>query len=646
MSQLPTSKSGAPGSDPSDADLLATRIEGRSRSIEQRVDVDAGTLLVPSQGGQGTEAREPVAAFEKRYTFRRELGRGGMGEVRLLLDHTIGREIALKVMRGERSGDPSRAIRFIREARVQGQLEHPSVVPVYELAKDHEGNLYFTMKRIRGSALNDILKGRVSPKPSQRRLLEALHRVAQTLAFAHNRGVVHRDLKPANIMLGDFGEVYVLDWGLAKILHGDEAELSEQPSESAEELGTQPISDSGTDFQTIAGDVLGTPGYMAPEQLRGSAALDGRADVYSLGTVLYEILVGQRLHQGDSIAAIAFSTMSKELAQGELPQAAPELAELCVRALSLQAEDRIDASTFAESLRSYLDGDRDLALRAKASAQHVTAAKTALEAPGTEEAQRRNAMKEVNAALAMDPDNEEARHLFYTLLTKPPEEVPAEVKEELRVARLKAKRVGLRAAALVYLSFTAMVPIVLYLGVKNWWAFAAEGIAIATCFGLTVFHLRDTEPHIPLDHLVAATLTVAVSMVLLGPFMLVPSLALANTTSYAIATYDRRTRHAVVAGGCVALILPVIVHYAGWVPSTFAVIDGEIIVRSLMFELTPTGALVFLSVVHVPTIIGAGWYIGKMKAAHAELEEASRVMAWQLAQMAPQRRDESEQPGG
>src|SRR5262249_11894390 len=158
----------------------------------------------------------------ERYLPRELLGRGGMGEVRLCRDVTIGRDVALKVVR-PRSGAPTpvHQRRFVREARVQGQLEHPAIVPVYDAGVDPDGALYFTMKRVRGESLSDVLRAlrggdpKAAQRTSQRRLLTLFSQVCMAVQFGHEKGVVHRDLKPENLMLGDFGEVYLLDWGLA-----------------------------------------------------------------------------------------------------------------------------------------------------------------------------------------------------------------------------------------------------------------------------------------------------------------------------------------------------------------------------------------------------------------------------------------------
>src|SRR6185503_1514109 len=199
-------------------------------------------------------------------------------------DARIGRRVALKQLRsggGTTSGSGDRA-RFVREARIQAQLEHPAMVPVYEMGKTPDGGEYFTMKRVRGRTLADVLAElkegapETAARTSQRRLLTAFSSVCLAVQYAHERGVLHRDLKPANLMLGDFGEVYVLDWGVAKLF--------------GEADGGEAIEDTGGEgVQTVAGSIFGTPGYSAPEQVSGRPT-DPRSDVYALGAILFEIL--------------------------------------------------------------------------------------------------------------------------------------------------------------------------------------------------------------------------------------------------------------------------------------------------------------------------------------------------------------------
>ena len=221
-----------------------------------------------------------------RYLLRGLQAEGGIGQVWLAFDTELNREVALKVLRRTALSEPVLEARFINEARVTGRLQHPGIVPVYELAFDGEQQPidqppFYTMRLVKGRTLTEaISEYHAKDRPSlveRATLLTAFVSVCNTVAYAHARGVVHRDLKPANIALGDFGEVVVLDWGFAKVV--GQADLPP---------GATPPLDSR---QTSAGQVLGTPAYMAPEQADGQCGI--QSDVYGLGAILYELLTGQ-----------------------------------------------------------------------------------------------------------------------------------------------------------------------------------------------------------------------------------------------------------------------------------------------------------------------------------------------------------------
>ncbi len=267
-----------------------------------------------------------------------------MGEVVLARDGQLNREVAIKRLRAAEPNDRQIA-RFLREARIQGRPEHPAIPPVHELGRDATGRPYFAMKRLSGVTLAAVLAEQPA-SVTRARLLRAFAEVCLAVEFAHTRGVLHRDLKPENIMLGEFGEVYVLDWGVAKVVgDGPEAD-AELASGDAEGVAT------------IAGQVIGTPGYMAPEQLRGEADLDARADVYALGCVLFEILAGEPLHPRRRGA----DAPPPPTARSPGVDVPPELEQACARATAAERADRFaTARELGEHVQRYLDGDRDVA---------------------------------------------------------------------------------------------------------------------------------------------------------------------------------------------------------------------------------------------------------------------------------------------
>jgi serine/threonine-protein kinase len=319
---------------------------------------DASTI---ADGTPASEAASASTTPDPRYTLGKVIGRGGMGEVRIARDRRVDRDVAIKVLRGERRSEDAIA-RFLREARVQGRLEHPAIVPVHDLGVDPAGEPYFVMKRLAGVTLADVVRTGDALWP-KRRLLARLVDVCLAVEFAHTRGVIHRDLKPANVMLGDFGEVYVLDWGLARIADDDPTGPDDPSPDHAGIVLADLRATSDSSGHTVAGALLGTPGYMAPEQMRGEA-VDKRADVYALGLVLYEIVtrVPAIPTGGDAFEATLAATCFRPSAVA--PDIAPELDDICAHATAADRAARLPtARALADRIQAYLDGDRDLARR-------------------------------------------------------------------------------------------------------------------------------------------------------------------------------------------------------------------------------------------------------------------------------------------
>lgn len=241
-----------------------------------------------------------------RYDDLGELGAGGMGEVRKIRDRTLNRTLAMKIIHSQKLSKQNVRARFIEEAQIGAQLQHPNIIPIHEMGQLNDGRLYFTMKEVKGRSFGEAIKEvhdaienkrwRITKSGwSFRRLINAFHDVCKAVAYAHSKGVLHRDLKPENIMLGEYGEVLVVDWGIAKVLGGKDWAV-----ETGELDGVFTDRSLGANT-TRLGQVAGTPAYMSPEQARGEIdKLDGRTDVYALGAILYEILTGSPAYQGKS----------------------------------------------------------------------------------------------------------------------------------------------------------------------------------------------------------------------------------------------------------------------------------------------------------------------------------------------------------
>jgi serine/threonine-protein kinase len=293
------------------------------------------------------------------FAIREELGRGGMGIVLVCRDHALSRDLAVKILRQEHQGNPVAEQRFLEEAQITGQLQHPGVVPVHQVGRLRDRRPYFTMKLVRGQTLAVLLQGRTDPGQDRPRFLAVFQQVCQTLAYAHARRVVHRDLKPLNVMVGAFDEVQVMDWGLAKVLAENSAGSTGLGPADGDEIHT--VRTEAPETASRTGTVLGTPAYMAPEQARGAVdRLDERCDVFGLGAILCEILTGQPPYAGEAIAEVYHQAQQGDLSGArsrlEACGADGELVRLAQHCLAADAAARPrDAGAVARALMAHLN---------------------------------------------------------------------------------------------------------------------------------------------------------------------------------------------------------------------------------------------------------------------------------------------------
>jgi serine/threonine-protein kinase len=337
---------------------LAETLGGVPRVLLRATDQESGPTPVERTD---SSALPPPADRPGKYQLFGEIARGGMGAVLKARDPDLGRELALKVLLEQHKDQPELVRRFLEEAQIGGQLQHPGIVPIYELGAFADRRPFFAMKLVRGRTLASLLEERGTPGHDLPRFLSIFEQIAQTVAYAHARGVIHRDLKPTNVMVGAFGEVQVMDWGLAKVLPRGGAADGAVPGEP-EPTETVVATARGDSDHSRAGSVMGTPAYMAPEQARGEVeAIDERADVFALGSILCEVLTGRPAFTGRTSGEIqrqaARGATADALARLDGCGAEAELVAVARRCLAAERDDRPrDAGEVARATTAYLGG--------------------------------------------------------------------------------------------------------------------------------------------------------------------------------------------------------------------------------------------------------------------------------------------------
>ena len=670
--------------------------DGSPRGHDTLHDIDAA-------GTGGAASAFAVGGFAERYERGEPLGAGGMGVVQAWRDRATGREVAMKTIRAP--DERSAALRFAREARVQAQLEHPSIVPVYDVGIDPGGALYFTMKRVRGHSLQRVLADGEASGYSLRKLLTVMARVARTLEYAHRRGVINRDLKPANLMLGEFDEIYVLDWGIARVCDAPAAAPSSSSASPASPsaavvtlparpsttspasslppagapiapapfelsadrtLPTMPLEppalgpaaliahaaagahrllDSSQRPKTGVGQVLGTPGYLAPEQLEDPESVDHRCDIYALGAILFEILAGERLHHAQTYDGVLISTLELDGASpaDRAPDrnVPPELdALVCAATRRDPAARPASAAELADAIDAYLDGDRDLARRRELSAAAASDAHRALvasraAATDDEPALRASAVRDVGRALALDPDNALARTTLLHALTEPARVMPPAAEAAYHAGAIQSVQVSARSASLALLSYAAYVPFILWMGVRRPWLFAATIAVTIGVVALTYAHYRRPSPRmtLPWSHVLLSSFALSLGMSLFGPLLLLPSLVVITGVAY-VATFDR-TAIACILPLAAVIFVPLALQLAGVLPPSYDFADGTLRILPGMAELPPTPTLLLLVVAHLIVIVGSIAFVWRLRCAHRDVERRLALHAWQLAQLVP-----------
>ncbi|MCA8939116.1 MAG: protein kinase, partial [Planctomycetes bacterium] len=333
----------------------------------------------PEASGEGAASYRskflPAVSISERYELLQEVGRGGMGKVYLAFDRFLDREVALKQLLAKHSpahphtnpADTNMVIeRFLREAKVTAQLDHPNIIPIYEIAEREDGEIFYTMKFVRGvsllsrlDAINTNEELSDDQKLDERlKLLGYFIDACHGVAYAHSKGVLHRDIKPENVMIGKYGESLVVDWGLAKIIGQEESEVETDIFKS----GMIQVDENATDNLTQAGSIFGTPAYLAPEQARGENSKVGpHSDIFSLGAMLYELISGHSPLHAETLRATLFKAAMGEFQPLEevCPNAPRELCAIVARTMAKKPEDRWkSADDLAAELEAWRSGGR------------------------------------------------------------------------------------------------------------------------------------------------------------------------------------------------------------------------------------------------------------------------------------------------
>lgn len=598
-------------------------------TLEKVPDEDLDTLqgsLTRGPTSRMPAARDPLDDEGERYAVGAQLARGGMGEIRLAHDTRIDREVAIKLMHPEQR-DHATVARFFREAHIQGRLEHPSVVPVHDLGVDAFGNPYFVMKRLAGTTLAEVLAKRgtdaaVRKKWPRRQLLARLVDVCLAVEFAHTRGIVHRDLKPANIILGDFGEAYVLDWGLARVI--DDLTPSRTLRVSAPEDG-----------KTAAGTLLGTPGYMPPEQIR-SPTVESSADVYALGCILYEILTGETALPSGIKAIDATLAADCHRPSVRFPEVAiPELDDVCAQATAADPKARPKARTVADAIQAYLDGDRDLARRRELARTHATRARDALLQAGDEA--RAIAMREAGRALVLDADNADAQGVIARLLLEAPNVLPEQARVEVNHDRAVTRQAMLSAIWRGYICIALTTLTLFLLPVRHpamaWTLFVLTIGASATSY---IAALRPLPMRHPIFLVMVGfnTLCLAAGCIILGPFLLMPVFLVGALTGSLIPAFGFRWP-VIVGPQLLGYVAPLVLEWTGVLPSTYRIDSGGIVLAPWVVDLQPSMTSVLIVIATLVMTLLMTMMIMKQRGAQDVAQDRVHAHTWHLRQLVP-----------
>jgi serine/threonine-protein kinase len=601
-------------------------LDGAASPAEDDPDDAASAASVTSPADSFTGQHLPRPMLAGRYRLARRIGKGGMGEVIGARDEQVGRDVAIKRMRA--AAPNARAIqRFLREASIQGRLEHPAIVPVHEIGRDSDGLPFFVMKKLTGTTLAKVIADPAqAAKFGPQTVLRAFAEVCLAVELAHVRGIVHRDLKPDNILLGDFGEVYVLDWGVAKIIGEDE------DGEFAD------VVSGGGEHGTAVGTTIGTPGYMAPEQACGMPDIDGRTDIYTLGCVLFEILAGEPLHprgtEGMRSALSGCDARPSRRAPARV--IAPELDALCVAATATDRDQRIQtARELGDRVQRFLDGDRDLARRRDLARNHLARAQEAFDQGDTDDL-RRTAMRDAAAALALDPALDGAAELVGRLMLDPPRTTPREVDDAIAADEVRTSRDNARAGIWALIACFAFTPLL-------WWIAPSGSPYIAAFIGVLLFssglYFYAYHGVTPKPGMVILGNTVMIAMVgrMFSPILIAPGVAAVLAMAMVLTPRLSVLGSAVNVGVLftAAALAPMVLERLDVISRTISIDANGILLRAPAVAGAEGPSLLVAVLYMIGLTVGTCWMAHAMRERAREAHRHLHLQAWQLRQLVP-----------
>lgn len=304
------------------------------------------------------DARKPENKTEKRLVTGEKFDEGGMSLLMEAVDTNLLRRIAMKIMRDDKINDEYELSRMVTEAQITAQLDHPNIIPIYELGIDKKKRLFFTMKKVQGKVLYELINEKALSSRTDKdilRLIQIMLKVCDAVSYAHSKGVLHRDLKPDNVMVGNFGQVYLMDWGIARLKSNGDAALAGIDLSRIKKRKQYSVREE------TQGNIFGTPCYMSPEQARGDLEdIDERSDVFSLGAILYEILTGTPPIPGDTLRDMVINARMGEIPPPDERVDFPlplGLVRITIKAMNRDPADRYQSvEEFKNDLEDFLEG--------------------------------------------------------------------------------------------------------------------------------------------------------------------------------------------------------------------------------------------------------------------------------------------------